>query len=85
MSSLALTPTQQRRLEKLSRDAGRTPEAMLRLVLRDGFELCEFEVYESRAAERDAAMRGYVTHAAARRQARAAIDAAIGNRHRQAA
>ena len=54
MRSLALTPTQQRRLEKLARDAGRTPQAMLRFVLRDGFDLCELEVNESIAAERDA-------------------------------
>ena len=32
MRSLALTTTQQRRLEKLARDAGRTLDAMLRFV-----------------------------------------------------
>ena len=58
MGSLALTTTQQRRLEKLARDAGRTPQAMLRFVLRDGFDLCELEVNESIAAERDAMRRG---------------------------
>ncbi|MFM9971240.1 MAG: hypothetical protein ACKVQK_22835 [Burkholderiales bacterium] len=85
MSSLTLTAAQQCRLEKLAKDARRTPEAMLRLVLRDGFDLCEFEVYESLGAERDAVKRGYVAQAAARRQAREAIYAAIGNGHRQAA
>lgn len=52
MPSLALSATQQRRLEKLARDTGRTPQAMLRFVLRDGFELCELEVNESMPAER---------------------------------
>lgn len=85
MRSLALTTMQQRRLEKLARDAGRTPQAMLRFVLRDGFDLCELEVYESLAAEHDAAQRGYVSHAEARRRARGVIDAANGHKHRQAA
>ena len=76
MRSLALTMTQQRRLEKLARDAGRTPHAMLRFVLRDGFDLCEIEVNESIAAERDAARRGYIQHEEARRLTRAVIDAA---------
>ena len=85
MRSLALTMTQQRRLEKLARDAGRTPHAMLRFVLRDGFDLCEIEVNESIAAERDAERRGYVSHDEVRRQTRAVIDAAHGRKRRQAA
>jgi len=68
MQSVKLTTTQQRRLEKLARDAGRTPQAMLRFVLRDGFELCELEINESIAAEREATQRGYVSHEDARRQ-----------------
>lgn len=71
MRSLALNTTQQRRLETLARDAGRTPQAMLRFVLRDGFDLCELEVNESLAAERDAMRRGYVPHDEVRRQTRA--------------
>ena len=85
MRSLALTTTQQRRLEKLARDAGRTPQAMLRFVLRDGFELCELGVNESIAAERDAMRRGYVPHEEVRRQTRAVIDAAHARKRRQAA
>ena len=75
MRSLALNTTQQRRLETLARAAGRTPQAMLRFVLRDGFELCEIEVNESVVAERDAARRGYLPRDEARRQTRAVIDA----------
>ena len=85
MRSLALTTTQQRRLEKLARDAGRTPQAMLRFVLRDGFDLCELEVNESTAAERDAMRRGYVPHEEVQRQTSAMIDAAHGRKRRQAA
>lgn len=85
MPSLALSATQQRRLEKLARDTGRTPQAMLRFVLRDGFELCELEVNESMAAEHEAARCGYVPHAEALRQTRAVIDAAHARKRRQAA
>jgi predicted transcriptional regulator len=73
MQSVTLTTTQQRRLEKLARDAGRTPQAMLRFVLRDGFDVCELEVNESIAAERDATQRGYVPREEARRQARSVV------------
>ena len=75
MRSLALNMTQQRRLETLARAAGRTPQAMLRFVLRDGFDLCELEVNESVAAEREARQLGYVSRDEARRQTRAVIDA----------
>ena len=85
MRSLALTMTQQRRLETLARDAGRTPQAMLRFVLRDGFDLCELEVNESMAAERDAKRHGYVPRDEVRRQTRAMIDAAHARKRRQAA
>ena len=85
MRSLALNTTQQRRLETLARTAGRTPQAMLRFVLRDGFDLCELEVNESVAAERDAVRRGYVPRDEARRQTRAVIDAAHARKRRQAA
>jgi hypothetical protein len=85
MRSLALNTTQQRRLETLARAAGRTPQAMLRFVLRDGFDLCELEVNESVAAERDAMRLGYVPRDEVRRQTRAVIDAAHARKRRQAA
>ncbi|MCA1974528.1 MAG: hypothetical protein LDL44_16965 [Caenispirillum sp.] len=40
-ASVALSPTEQRRLEKLAQEAGRTPRAMLKYVLRDGFDYTE--------------------------------------------
>ncbi|MBL8489262.1 MAG: hypothetical protein JNM82_00600 [Rhodocyclaceae bacterium] len=41
---LILSAQMTRRIEKLARDAGRTPETMLRFVLRDGIEYCEYTV-----------------------------------------
>ncbi len=39
--ALALSQAEQRRLEKLAEEAGRTPKAMLKYVLRDGFDYTE--------------------------------------------
>src|SRR5258708_4377238 len=50
MRQLALTTAQQRRLERLARDAGRTSKAMLQFALRDGVEACEEDVRENLAA-----------------------------------
>lgn len=38
---IALSQTDVRRLERLARAAGRTPQQALRFVLRDGFEATE--------------------------------------------
>lgn len=38
---IALSQTDTRRLERLARAAGRTPQQALRFVLRDGFEATE--------------------------------------------
>ena len=62
MNQPALTKAQQRRLEKLARKAGRTPQAMLRFVLRDGFELCEEDVAAARSAKVELARSGTVPH-----------------------
>lgn len=43
-ASLALSAQLSRRVEKLAQAAGRTPEAMLRFVIRDGLEYCEYAV-----------------------------------------
>ena len=49
MSNVALAvPTAiSRRIEKLARDAGRTPAQMLKFVLRDGLEHTEYAVNEA--------------------------------------
>lgn len=76
----ALTPAQRRRLEKLARDADRSTGETLRFVLRDGFEFCEWEVRESRAADAEAKRRAAVPEGEAQRRARQLIDSAHGRR-----
>jgi len=85
MTTPLLSPTQQRRLNKLARDAGRTPEQTLRFVLRDGFEFCEWEVRESLAAESDAARHGTIPNDEVQRRARVLIESAHARRRKQAA
>ena len=75
MRPFVLNQAQQRRLEKLSHDAGRSPAETFRYVLRDGFEFCEWEVRESKAADFDAKKHGAVADDVARRRAREVIDA----------
>lgn len=48
-----LTKTDQKRLERLAASAGRTPQAMLRYVLRDGFAVCEEDVAETHTADEE--------------------------------
>ncbi len=85
MKSMALTPAQQRRLGKLARDAGRTPKQMVRFVLRDGFDFCEWEVRASLAAEADASKRGWIANETVMRDAQRIIDAARAGKSRKAA
>ena len=84
MRQLALTAEQQRRLERLAREAGRTPKGMLKFVLRDGFEACEEDVRENRAADAECASGKSVTHKEVMRRARSVIES-HARRHRQAA
>jgi hypothetical protein len=85
MPTLLLSPIQQRRLKKLARDAGRTPEQTLRFVLRDGFDFCEWEVHESLAAEADAALHGTIPNGEVQRRARILIESTHARRRKQAA
>lgn len=85
MKPLALNPAQQRRLEKLARDAGRTPAQTLKMVLRDGFDFCEWEVREIRAAEETVRHNGAIPNQQVQREARRVIDAARSRQSRKAA
>lgn len=85
MPQPALSRAQQRRLEKLAREAGRTPQAMLRFVLRDGFELCEEDVASARSAEVELAKSGTVPHRQVSNEARAVIARHTRATRRQAA
>ena len=44
MNTLTLSQTDTRRLERLAQAAGRTPRALLKYVLRDGFDATEHAV-----------------------------------------
>ncbi len=85
MHQPALTKAQQRRLEKLAREARRTPQAMLRFVLRDGFELCEEDVAAARSAQVELAGSGTVPHRQVSNEARAVIARHARASRRQAA
>ena len=85
MQQLALTQAQRRRLEKLALEAGRTPQSMLRYVLRDGFELCEEDVAAARDAEAEMARFGTVPHRQVAKEARAVIARHARAQRRQAA
>lgn len=43
-ATIALPIRISRRIEKLAREAGRTPSEMLKFVIRDGLEYCEYVV-----------------------------------------
>jgi predicted transcriptional regulator len=44
IASLALSAQLSRRVVKLAQAAGQTPESMLRFVIRDGLDYCEYAV-----------------------------------------
>jgi predicted transcriptional regulator len=46
-AALALPVGVSRRIEKLAREAGRTPDQMLKFVIRDGLEHTEYAVKEA--------------------------------------
>ena len=80
MRPFALNAAQQRRLEKLAREADRSPGETLRFVLRDGFEFCEWEVRESMESDAETKKRGPVRDEDAKRRARQVIEAAHARR-----
>jgi hypothetical protein len=73
MRPVSLSSAQQRRLERLARDAGRSIEQTLKFVLRDGFEYCEWQVRESRNSDLEAKRLGTTPHEAVMREARELI------------
>lgn len=85
MQQPILSQAQQRRLIKLAREAGRTPQSMLRFVLRDGFEQCEDDVRAARMAEAEIARSGTVAHQQVMNEARATVARHARAQRRQAA
>lgn len=85
MKPFALNATQLQRLDKLARDARRTPAQAFKFVLRDGFDFCEWEVRESLSAEADARTRGTIPNERVQRDAQRIIDVARPRKTRKAA
>ena len=85
MRSLALTSAQQRRLEGLAHKAGRTPEAMLKFVLRDEFEFCEQDVRETIEADEDADRNGAIPHSVVMAEGRTILERHAAKRRQKAA
>lgn len=85
MRSLALTPAQRRRIEKLAQLAGRTPRSMLRFVLRDGLDATEQDVRETLEADQDIDCNGAIPHREVMTRARATIERHAAKRRRKAA
>ena len=83
MRSLALSPAQQRRIEKLARLAGRTPQSMLQFVLRDGVEATEQDVRETIEADEDIDRNGAIPHSEVMARARDTIERHAAKRGRK--
>ena len=64
-SPLMLSAHLSHRIEKLAQAAGRTPEGMLRYVIRDGLEYCEYVVKAVNEGIADVKAGRTLTHAQA--------------------
>lgn len=73
MRPIVLSSSQQRRLERLARDAGCSSTQVLKFVLRDGFDYCERQVRESLASDADAKTAGVASHQDAMREVRGTV------------
>ena len=67
---IRLSSIQYRRLQRLARAGGRTTAEMLGLVLRDGFEYCEWQIAQSLSADIQARRLGLTPHDVVMREAR---------------
>lgn len=76
-TAIALSTAERRRLERLAREAGRTPKAMLHFVLRDGFDYTEQFVKEVKKGLADADAGKTVSHA----EAASRLDAHLKAKH----
>ncbi|MDP2792725.1 MAG: hypothetical protein Q8O25_01365 [Sulfurisoma sp.] len=59
MTALALSQVEMKRLERLAKEAGRTPRALFKFVLRDGFEETERTITAVRSRMRSGATLGH--------------------------
>ena len=82
---VALAKADQKRLHRLAGLAGRSPKAMLKFVLQDGFDAVEQDILESLAAEQDAKVHGTISHEEVMRGSHRIIEAARARKQKKAA
>ena len=75
MPLTTFTFAQQRRLERLAKRACRSTNAMLKFVLRDGFNACEEDVRQNAQADAEFAAGKSISHKHSMIRARAVIAA----------
>ena len=70
---IQLSKVAQTRINRLAQAAGRSPAAMLRFVLRDGFDAVELSIQENAVADAQFAAGHTVAHADVMHEALAAV------------
>jgi hypothetical protein len=83
--TLALAKVDQKRLERLAELAGRSPRAMLKFVLRDGFDAVEQDVMETLEGERGARLHGTIPNEEVISDTKAIIEAVRTRKRKKAA
>ncbi|MFN0038673.1 MAG: CopG family ribbon-helix-helix protein [Burkholderiales bacterium] len=73
-TAIAIPKSQLARLEKLAEESGRTPQQMLRMVLRDGFDYTEEAVQKIKRGLRQAERGEVFSHNQAMKVIRSAIE-----------
>ncbi len=68
-TEIQLPKVAQTRISRLAQASGRSPAAMLRFVLRDGFDAVELSIKENAQADTEFAAGAMVTHAEVMRDA----------------
>ncbi|MBK9573474.1 MAG: hypothetical protein IPO43_12430 [Rhodoferax sp.] len=75
-TEIQLSKVAQTRISRLALAAGRSPAAMLRFVLRDGFDAVELSIKENAQADEQFAAGAATSHADVMRDARNAVNQA---------
>ncbi len=73
-TEIQLPKVAQTRISRLAHASGRSPAAMLRFVLRDGFDAVELSIKENARADEQFAAGATVSHANVMRDALSAVD-----------
>jgi predicted transcriptional regulator len=72
-TEIQLPKVAQTRISRLAQASGRSPAAMLRFVLRDGFDVVELSIKENAQADEQFATGATVSHADVMRDALSAV------------